>query len=358
MSHAPERKEKDCLNCGTTVQGHFCHVCGQQNVVPKEGFWKLVIHFFYDITHFDSKFFDTLRYLIFRPGYLSKEYGKGRRARYLNPVKMYVFTSAVFFIIFFSLFNAEEMKMRGFAGTNKLQKTVDDFSDEAYKNARTREDSLAIDKALAMVNLGEPPPMDTTGDNRGFRVTFGDAATWYKTVAVYDSVQRSLPASEKDNWVERQLNRRSISLEEKYGDNRQQLWKDLFNKFIHTIPYMLFVSLPLYGLWLKLLYIRRKNFYFADHGIFLIHLYIFTFLLLLAFFVFDKMETITHLGVWNFLKTILVLAGIFYAYKAMKNFYGQGTGKTLLKFFLFNILCIISLIILFGLFFIFSFYRV
>ena len=105
MSHVPQRKEKDCLNCGTTVVGRFCHVCGQENVLPKETFWHMVTHFFYDITHFDSSFFHTIHHLILRPGFLSKEYLQGRRASYLHPVRMYVFTSAIFFLLFFSFFS-------------------------------------------------------------------------------------------------------------------------------------------------------------------------------------------------------------------------------------------------------------
>ncbi|MBP0577674.1 DUF3667 domain-containing protein, partial [Campylobacter jejuni] len=77
---------------------------GQENIEPKESFWHLTTHFIYDITHFDGKFFSTLKYLLFRPGFLSKEYLKGRRAGYLHPVKMYVFTSALFFLIFFSFY--------------------------------------------------------------------------------------------------------------------------------------------------------------------------------------------------------------------------------------------------------------
>ena len=103
MSHRPERKEKNCLNCGTTVQGKYCHVCGQENVEPKETFLGMVTHFFNDITHFDGKFFTTLKDLLFKPGFLSAEYMKGRRMRYLNPIRMYVFTSAIFFLIFFSV---------------------------------------------------------------------------------------------------------------------------------------------------------------------------------------------------------------------------------------------------------------
>ncbi|HRO68985.1 MAG TPA: DUF3667 domain-containing protein [Chitinophagaceae bacterium] len=108
MSHRPERKEKDCLNCGTIVQGKYCHVCGQENTEPKESFWGMVSHFFNDITHFDGKFFTTLRVLLTRPGFLSAEYMRGRRMSYLNPVRMYVFTSALFFLIFFSIRNPDE----------------------------------------------------------------------------------------------------------------------------------------------------------------------------------------------------------------------------------------------------------
>ena len=108
MSHRPERKEKNCLNCGTTVHGKYCHVCGQENAEPKETFWGMVTHFFNDITHFDGKFFTTLKDLLFRPGFLSAEYVKGRRMSYLNPVRMYVFTSAIFFLIFFSISKHKE----------------------------------------------------------------------------------------------------------------------------------------------------------------------------------------------------------------------------------------------------------
>src|SRR5215203_1483352 len=93
VSHQPERKEKDCLNCGATVIGRYCHICGQENVVTKESFWSLTKHFVYDILHFDSKFFDTLKYIFTKPGLVQKEYIKGRRASFLHPIRMYLFTS-------------------------------------------------------------------------------------------------------------------------------------------------------------------------------------------------------------------------------------------------------------------------
>src|SRR5258708_16144972 len=44
-----------------------------------------------------------------KPGFLSAEYMAGRRATYLNPIRMYVFTSAIFFLIFFSLKRPSEL---------------------------------------------------------------------------------------------------------------------------------------------------------------------------------------------------------------------------------------------------------
>ncbi|HQS55851.1 MAG: hypothetical protein B7Y15_10780, partial [Bacteroidetes bacterium 24-39-8] len=104
MSHQKERQEKNCLNCYSEVHGRFCQVCGQENIETKESFWSLATHFVYDVTHFDGKFFSTLKYLLFRPGFLSQEYLRGRRTAYLHPIRMYVFTSAIFFLILFSFY--------------------------------------------------------------------------------------------------------------------------------------------------------------------------------------------------------------------------------------------------------------
>lgn len=99
MSHLPERKEKRCLNCNAALHGRFCHVCGQQNIEPREGFWNMLTHFLFDLFHFDGKFFSTIKLLLFKPGYLSQEHLRGRKADYLHPIRMYIFTSAFFIII-------------------------------------------------------------------------------------------------------------------------------------------------------------------------------------------------------------------------------------------------------------------
>ena len=287
----------------------------------------------------------------------------GRRKKYLHPIRMYVFTSAVFFLVFFSIFNVSEKDV---SLTNQQSKLAEGFSavkEEAFKNAKTKEDSAGIAKGLELlgydenVKLNDYEKPDSIVKPNKFNFDFKGDDT-YKTVKEYDSVQNALPKNKRDAGLTKLFTRKSAQLNEKYNGDQQKIAVEVINKFIHSIPYLLFVSLPLYALFLKLLYIRRrKEFYFADHAVFLIHLYIFTFLFLLVYFGLDKLEDKTHWRVIGFVEAILLLAGIFYAIKALKNFYGQGWGKTILKFIIFNILCIISLVSLFIFFFVLTFYQ-
>ncbi len=376
MSHSKERHEKICLNCNTEVVGRYCHVCGQENIEPKETVWGLISHFFYDITHFDGKFFSTLRYLITRPGFLSKEYIAGRRARYLHPIRMYVFTSALFFLVFFSMYDAEHLNIRDKGKPLTSSVTTDEWEKarlDALGNARSREDSLEMDKFFNRMR-----PMVFNEPGKKARVTVrSDSAVkkgsgsgpnvnisgfddlGYQTTEDYDSAQKLLPASERDNWFKRKMQYRSIEIRKKYHNDKNGFTRALINKFLHTFPYLLFVSLPLYALFLRLLYIRRKQFYYVNHGLFMIHLYIFTFIFLLVLFGLDALRRSIDISIGlGWLEFLLILAGIYYAYKAMRVFYGQSRLKTLTKFMILNLLAFVSIVILFVIFFVFTVFRV
>ncbi len=362
MSHTPLRKEQDCLNCGTVVQGRYCHECGQENTEPKETFWHMVTHFFYDITHFDGSFFITLKDLLFKPGFLSGEYMLGRRKKYLHPVRMYVFTSAVFFLVFFALFQVSEDDISSGGNNAKAKEGLNIAKEEAFKNAKTKADSAEITKGFELLGSDEEEDIyiDTVSANKGgISFRFGRNVNNYATLKEYDSVQNSLPKEKRDAGITKIVTRKSVQLNEKYKGDQAKIAKELINKFLHTFPYLLFVSLPLYALFLKLLYIRhRKKYFFADHGVFLIHLYVFSFLFLLFFFAIDKLKNKIHVSDLEYVQAILIFVGLFYTLKAMKNFYQQGWGKTILKFILFNILCFISIMILFAIFLVVSFYQI
>jgi len=366
VSHTPLRKETNCLNCGATVQGRYCQDCGQENTEPKETFWHMFTHFFYDITHFDGSFFVTLKDLLFKPGFLSREYMLGRRKKYLHPVRMYVFTSAVFFLVFFSMFHVSENEVSISDQRAKVEEGFSTIKAEAFKNATTKEDSASITKGLELLgykdtNEIKKPDSVINYKNKkgGFSYSIGGDVSNYKTLKEYDSVQKTLPKNKRDAGLTKIITRRSVGLNEKYNGDQQKIATELINKFIHSIPYLLFVSLPLYALYLKLLYIRhRKQYYFADHGVFLIHLYVFTFLFLLLYFALDKLKDKIHVSDIEYVQVTLMFVGLFYTLKAIKNFYKQGWGKTIIKFIIFNVLCFVSLALLFALFLAITYYQI
>lgn len=354
MSHIPGRKEKDCLNCGTIVAGRYCQNCGQENVVPKETFWHMVTHFFYDITHFDSNFFTTVKDLLFKPGFLSKEYMKGKRASYLHPIRMYVFTSAIFFLLFFSFFvnspkindSLELTAVERMAYLDLVKKElVKDSSSTLLKRglAMLEDDTLVLKKEDLRF-------IDSIG-NKGLKVSF---ANKFRTFEAYDSAQKKLPPRQRDGWFGRKWNKMSINLERKFNENRGEALKKLLESILHRLPYMLLISLPFFALILKLVYIRRKQFYYADHGVFTIHLYVFSFLMLLLMFCFDKLSTVVKSELPDILIFFSLVYLNIYLFKAMRRFYEQRWWKTFFKFLLVAISSFIMMIILFVLISIFS----
>ncbi|MEP6701159.1 MAG: DUF3667 domain-containing protein [Bacteroidota bacterium] len=356
MSHIQERKEKDCLNCGTIVQGHYCHKCGQENVVPKETFWHMFSHFFYDLTHFDSSFFHTIHHLIIRPGFLSREYLLGRRASYLHPVRMYVFTSAVFFLLFFSFFSPGEDAITINPDKPLGAKQRANYIVTLEKQLKKDTGNVKLKSRLVLIKDTTRPftSEDILGNEEG-RNYISFTGIHYKSAKEYDSLQNTMLPGKKDGWFKRRIVKKEISINSKYRNNPSEANKKFAESIFHKLPYMLFVSLPLFALILKLVYIRRrKEFYFADHGVFTIHLYVFTFLLMLAVFSMNALEDITGKGFFTLISVILVFALFFYLYKAMRKFYGQGRVKTFFKFILVTILSLIMMSILFLLFLFFS----
>ena len=366
MSHLAERKDKDCLNCGAVVQGRYCHICGQENIEPKESFWHLVTHFVYDVTHFDGKFFSTLKYLLFRPGYLSHEYLRGRRASYLHPIRMYVFTSAFFFLVFFSMNKEEEVvkvnetKTPAATIIKRLEKKKANLQ-EGYNDSLPAVAKKAIllsvtqvDSELALIRRDTTAKDKLKSQQDNFSLFTSDTDPNYHSLAEYDSLQGKLPASKKDNFIRRRFARQNLYLRDKYNNDSNAIWKAILNKFKHLFPQMFFVSLPLFALLLQLLYVRKKSFYYVNHVVFSIHLYCGTFIVILLAMLLSYLTGLAGLEIEDWVGLVFTLAVFFYWYKSMRNFYEQRRGKTILKYILLLILAIFVWAFIFVIFFIFS----
>jgi len=343
MAHGKIRTANNCLNCNAEVKGRFCSVCGQENIEPKETFWNLVSHFLYDLFHYDGKALSTLKTLVFKPGLLTHEYVRGRRASYLHPIRLYIFISAMFFLLVFSFSSStnttanENVKTEILHTKDSLQKQLNNTTDTVKRNEisnqiKEEDEILRIYNITGMkMDAKDIKNEDTVSLSKGVVITDNLPAT----ISEYDSIQKKLPEKLKDGWLTRKYKHKVISINEKYKGRRVEFYEAIKEKFGHSLPQMMFVSVPVAALIFSLLYVRRKQFAYVQHGVFIIHIYSAVFIFILMLYALSVLNNYLH---WVLIKTIIDIGVIFiffYLYKSMRNFYEQHRFKTILKWFIF-----------------------
>lgn len=90
--------ERECLNCGTALQGSHCHQCGQAAHVHKT-LGAFFHDFLHGVFHFEGKIWRTIPALVFKPGKLTREYIDGRRASYVSPIALFLFAVFLMFAV-------------------------------------------------------------------------------------------------------------------------------------------------------------------------------------------------------------------------------------------------------------------
>ena len=90
--------ERDCLNCGTPLQGAYCLACGQKAHLHRS-LSSLVHDFVAGLFNFEGKIWRTLPMLAWRPGEMTRRYIAGERARYVSPVAIYLFSVFLMFAV-------------------------------------------------------------------------------------------------------------------------------------------------------------------------------------------------------------------------------------------------------------------
>ncbi len=85
-----------CANCHTPGTDTYCGHCGQRHDTHINSVWHFASEATEIMTHADARVWNTLRPLLLQPGFLSQEFFAGRRARYLQPFRLYLILSVVF----------------------------------------------------------------------------------------------------------------------------------------------------------------------------------------------------------------------------------------------------------------------
>jgi len=344
--------EHHCKNCESEVDGQFCTFCGQRYHAHKETFGELAVEFVSDFWHFDSRFLKTVLPLIFSPGTLTRSYNEGKQRRQFHPIRLYFFSSFVYFFLFFT-FNKAEDKSEPWT-LNKPGNFIIDSVGKAIRNDAlnlAKNDSIKQAKKHETNNLINKDTL--TEDQKKF-IAFQDSTTSYSitvnsymdsllakrvTPAQYLEQQQKLDSKSKDGYFTRIITIKLLNMNLIGDENKKEFFNKITETFLHNIPKMLFFLLPVFAFILKLLYFRKKQFYYVDHAILSLHFFSLIFILLiLGNFILDKIfgtTVFTNLAVfWIFI----------YLFIAMKRLYAQSWKRTfgkyiaLLFLFLFTVL--------------------
>lgn len=358
MSAGKYRKEHNCLNCGAHVEKHYCSACGQPNLELKENFWEFISHSVAHYFHFDNKFFSTLSPLLTKPGKVTLDYLAGKRARYINPVSMYIFVSIVYFLVVATpKVHKEEHESEDQVSTKEVKNTADSVKNALHiagikeDNPIVKQTVKSIDKSfkirdfkkldykkqeLVLNNLKKENDSlnsdslkDIINDYENYHIIKNDT-----TYEAYISRQQKLDASERDNWFERLVKKRSINLNKNLGVIDQTLE--------HNRPKQYFLLMPLLALFIMLNF-RKNHIYYLNHLIFTIHgmtayfiIQIFTEPLIK--YVFGKGAIIT-----NIIELGVIVWICWYMYNALKIFYQRKRWTIIYKMFWIIVLYSIAL---------------
>lgn len=91
-----------CLNCGTKLNGDFCHQCGQTAHIHRT-LASIGHDLLHGVLHFEGKIWTTLPMLFTRPGQLTRRYIAGERARFVSPLALFLFSVFLMFATFGSI---------------------------------------------------------------------------------------------------------------------------------------------------------------------------------------------------------------------------------------------------------------
>ncbi|MES2457744.1 MAG: DUF3667 domain-containing protein [Bacteroidota bacterium] len=360
MSSGKYRKEHDCLNCGQHVEKHYCSNCGQPNLEIKENFWAFITHSVAHYFHFDNKFFQTLKPLLIQPGQVTLDYLAGKRARYINPVSMYIFVSIIYFLIVPHALEKEENHEAVVATklsssnkvTGKFDKNIDSnlagvlpaSAASQIKGAVNYQEFKALKPEVqqqyvdSLVKLNLSQKSDSLKEViESYQESIADREE-LTSHSAYDARQRSLPADERDNWFQRYFKKKEISLNMKKAEGTFDLQAEL-KKYQ---PKQYFLLMPLLAFFIMLNF-RKNHIYYLHHLIFTIHG-------MTAYFIISIVtqplkKYVFGLDSWmSDVIGMLVSAGIlWYLFTGLSVFYNRSRGQTIRKTIMVIILYAMSL---------------
>lgn len=306
MSKHHLRIDKTCGNCGHQVPERYCTNCGQENIETRVSFGHLLRHFIEDLTHYESNFWKTIKYLLFRPSYLTREYLANKRVSFVAPVRLYLFISFLTFLLPGILpdFNKAYKK----TGTTKtIGKSISDLG----KSMQELDDSLQQEEMPVAIK------------NDKISISRDDDSVRKYIDSLQDGLQPSLNKAENTGLLESYFDKKTERFNHLSAEEQK---RSLRESFSHNFPKALFLYMPMFAFVLWLFHSKKKWFYF-DHAIFTLHY--FSFLLLMI----TTLRVVEMLIPWHYVINVNTLGittsfiawawSVFYFYRGQRKLHGE-----------------------------------
>jgi len=339
-SAALERGERisPCRNCGAPVLGIYCGACGQPVETHRRSVLHLVHDLIKDIASWDNRILQTARALFLQPGELALAFREGRTQRYVPPVRLYLFVSLFFFLIL----SATHVAILQLELTTVTKRTFTDSSGRVLeeRNGKTTElAGLKTDKNGIVVagpqDDGDHPDLIGTRPDGSTKTSLSVSPHFFSRAGTAD--HPVLPALRKildrdEKLIDGAMRGGRLQLPMNANPKRilETLATDpaaINGPLTEWIPRVLFVLLPAFAVLLAALYWRQwRDFYFVDHLVFSLNAFSFAFVAILLAIALAR---IVPGGTAIFLA---FCATSLHLLLAMKYFYRQGWGWTVLKF--------------------------
>jgi hypothetical protein len=331
-----------CLNCGTTLQGPFCHYCGQPDRNFLRFFPVLLRELMEDFLDFDSRFMRTIKPLLFKPGKLTRDYLDGRRFRYTPPLRLYIFSSiACFFLV--AILAGDAIVIDGGGDEADMVVTgiqLDGRDDQKVREALDRLDPETARKVEDAIQQAQEAGTDEGANDDSINL---NGEPWDRETNPF--IIEWLPRWVND-WINDEIEQ-SPAKGREIEENPNLIKENVFD----VLPAAMFVLLPIVALLLKFWYLFAKK-YYIEHLIFALHTHSFLFMALLISLLLGWLAEwaepagsgrITATINWT-LTAVAVWVPVYFLV-SLKRVYQQGWGMTVAKYCLVGI----SYLVLLGL---------
>ena len=309
-----------CANCGTQLNGAYCHACGQAAHLHRS-LLHLIEEGLHGILHFEAKGWRTLPLLIIRPGVLTRRYIDGQRTRYVSPLALFLF--CVFLLFFVSSMTQGGAPPTQATAAQRAQAKTDIAKTVNEGNAEVARATAALAQARRAGTDIDGAESDLAAAQAQLRITEmtagavnGALATANGGAHAGDSAQ-----AEPDSW-QAQLSALPIHTGFTTFDaklHHQLSNPELFLYRLKNTAYKLsFILIPISLPFLWLMFIGRRDVAVYDHGVF--SLYSLSFMSLL----FVAVALLGAIGMTSLAPLIVIFVPPIHMFTQLRQTYGLG----------------------------------